>query len=90
MPDAILQEMLDIIDWAPNFDDLYAPSIIHMAQNHIFYMTYIESHYPEINIKDLVSADFQFVSPGDQRIYSRLFHTYLGKIIINKEATFIP
>jgi hypothetical protein len=54
--------MIDIIDKAPELDEIHAPSVIHLGQNHIFYMAYIESHYPEINIKDLVSADFQFVS----------------------------
>ena len=50
--------MIDIIDKAPELDEIHAPSVIHLGQNHIFYMAYIESHYPEININDLHSADF--------------------------------
>jgi len=57
-----------------------------MAQHHILYMTYIESHYPEINIKDLISAEFKFVGKGHfHHLSSRIFNDYLGKIEVNKE-----
>ena len=84
--------MIDIIDKAP---ENYAPLVIHMTQinhqNHIFYIAYIESHYPEINIKDLLSDESNFISNGDQRLYSgHLFHICLGKIAINKEDDIHP
>jgi hypothetical protein len=82
--------MLDIMDWAPNFDELYEPSIIHMAQNHIFYMAYIESHYPEINIKDLVSADFQFVSLATSAYTRVAFTPTWARSSSTRRTTFIP
>ena len=51
---------------------------------------YVESHYAEINIKDLLSIDFQFVSRGDQSFYSLIIHIYLNKITINKEDHMHP
>jgi hypothetical protein len=79
--------MIDITDKAPEpTAEINASLTIEMAQHHIFYMAYIESHYPEINIKDLSSAEFSFIGKGHfENLDSRLFNDYLGTIVFNKK-----
>ena len=43
VPDATLQEMIDMIEKGPELDEIYAPSVIHMAQTHIFYLVIVRS-----------------------------------------------
>jgi hypothetical protein len=43
VPDATLQEMIDMIKKGPELDEIYAPSVIHMAQTHIFYLVIVRS-----------------------------------------------
>jgi hypothetical protein len=79
--------MIDITDKAPEPNmEINASLTIQMAQHHIFYMAYIESHYPEISIEDLNSAEFSFIGKGHFKdLDSRLFNDYLVTIVVNKE-----
>ena len=87
VPDDTLQDLIDIIDKAP---EIHASFVIHIDQIHIFYVASIGSHYPEINIKDLLISEFKLLSNCDRRLYLRLFHNYMGKITINKKDDILP
>jgi hypothetical protein len=75
--------MIAMIDQKPQ---PHAAILIHMTQLHIFYMAYIESMHPEINLQDLRQAEFKFISNGDQRLYPHRFHRYNGMVTIHPDS----
>ena len=83
VPDQVILAMIDMIDNKPQY---HAARLIHMAQLHIFYMAYIESMYPEVNLQDLRQADFKFISNGDKNLYPHRFHRYDGTITIDSNS----
>jgi hypothetical protein len=72
VPDTII---LDIIDAGDS-----APLLIHMAQMHIYYMAYIETFYPKLDIKDIRVAQFQFLGKDQNRT-----NIYTGRVTIDKD-----
>ena len=58
-----------------------------MAQNHIYYMAYIETHFPMLDIKDIRTSEFQFLGK-DQ--WDSGMNIYAGKITIKKDAFIWP
>jgi hypothetical protein len=83
VPDQVILAMIAMIDKKPQY---HAAILIHMAQLHIFYMAYIESMHPEINLQDLRQAEFKFISNGDKSLYPYRFHRYDGMITIDPNS----
>jgi hypothetical protein len=83
VPDQVILAMIAMIDKKPQH---HAAILIHMAQLHIFYMAYIESMYPEINLQGLRQAEFKFISNGDKSLYPYRFHRYDGMITIDPNS----
>jgi hypothetical protein len=69
--------MIAMIDQKPQSQ---AAFLVHMAQLRIFYMAYIKSMHPKINLHDLRQAEFKFIY---QHLYPRRFHRYNGMITID-------
>ena len=76
VPDAITKVILDAVD--------SAPLLIQMAQMHIYYMAYMETFYPNLNIANFRVAQFQFLGEdANERttIYTGNIHIYDDDIV---------